>query len=88
MALGFSIGLGLLVFAGLMRVGVGAIDWLDANTSDISTEEARRRAHLAARGEWPPALKPFLPTPRVTIGCIIGLLLLTWLCRLMLQSPR
>lgn len=82
MPLAISIALGILLVLVFLRVLAFAIDWLDARTSYISEEEARRRARLALAGRWPPTptrwffIRPVIWT---WVFIVIGYLLWTYL---------
>jgi hypothetical protein len=68
---------GILLALLVLRLIVGVIDGLDAWSSELSDEEARRRARLTLAGKWPPPDFRWLSVKQ-SIVAIIGLGLL-WL---------
>lgn len=76
MGLAFEIAGGLFLFAICARLMAGTIDWLDAKSSAITEDEARRRARLALVNQWPPPARAWRLAPRTFMAALLGLALL------------
>lgn len=73
----WTIAGGVLLALLALRLIAGAIDWLDARTSQITPEEAQQRARLTMTGQWPPPF-PRLLTAREFALSVMALALLWW----------
>ena len=54
MSIALSVAGGILLLIAGLWLYRATVDWLDERTSQITDQEARRRARLTRSGEWPP----------------------------------